>query len=140
LAILGLSTTVSLIAEAGDTFIRVTTMLAGIDTVITNPPWELLKPDSRDGVDDDQGDYKSHLRTYASTLAKDFPGAMSAKGKAMTGYGVNLARAGAVASAMLTTTRGVVAIVLPSSIFAVHAVPSRVLQAAGSHPFGLVSG
>ena len=117
LSVLGLSSKVSLIAEAGDTFARTPTMLAGVDAVLTNPPWELLKPDSRDGVND-VGGYKGQLRCYASTLAKDFPGAMSAKGKAMTGYGVNLARAGAVASAMLTSARGVVSIVLPSSIFA----------------------
>ena len=117
LSALGLSSKVTLVAEAGDTFARTPTMAAGVDMVLTNPPWELLKPDSRDGVDDD-GDYKAQLRGYATTLAKDFPGAMSAKGKAMTGYGVNLARAGAVASAMLTNAHGAVSIVLPSSIFA----------------------
>ncbi|HPH40511.1 MAG TPA: N-6 DNA methylase [Candidatus Fermentibacter daniensis] len=114
---LGLISKVSLIAEAGDTFARTSTMIAGVEAVLTNPPWELLKPDTRDGVDD-AGVYKGQLRGYASTLAKDFPGAMSARGKAMSGYGVNLARAGAVASAMLTSARGVVSIVLPSSIFA----------------------
>jgi Alw26I/Eco31I/Esp3I family type II restriction m6 adenine DNA methyltransferase len=118
LSILGLSSKVSLLAEAGDTFARTPTMMAGVDVVLTNPPWELLKPDSRDGVDTEGDNYKGQLRGYASNLAKDFPGAMSAKGKAMTGYGVNLARAGAVASSMLTKARGVVSIVLPSSIFA----------------------
>ncbi|MFO0572651.1 MAG: N-6 DNA methylase [Polyangia bacterium] len=117
LCTLGLASRVTLITEAGDTFTRTPTMRAGVDAVLTNPPWELLKPDARDGVDD-EGDYKGQLRGYASALAKDFPGAMSARGKAMTGYGVNLARAGAVASAMLASARGVVAIVLPSSIFA----------------------
>jgi len=117
LSVLGVSSKVSLTAEAGDTFARVGAKLASIDAVLTNPPWELLKPDSRDGVDDG-GTYKGQLRDYASALANDFPGAMSARGKAMTGYGVNLARAGAIASAMLTSAGGVVSIVLPSSIFA----------------------
>jgi Alw26I/Eco31I/Esp3I family type II restriction m6 adenine DNA methyltransferase len=91
-------------------------MKASFDAVLTNPPWELLKPDSRDAIVDER-EYKGELREYASILARNFPGAMSEKGKAMTGYGVNLARAGAVASAMLARERGVVAIVLPSSIF-----------------------
>jgi Alw26I/Eco31I/Esp3I family type II restriction m6 adenine DNA methyltransferase len=114
---LGLMESVSIIAEPGDSFARVASMLGGIDTLLTNPPWELLKPDARDGLVDEAG-FKDQLRSYASFLAREFPGAMSAKGKAMTGYGVNLARAGAIASAMLASAEGVVAIVLPSSIFA----------------------
>ena len=121
----GLSKQVSLNAGAGDSFLRVHNLAGTVDTVLTNPPWELLKPDSRDGINDKEG-YTKQLRSYAAMLAKDFPGAMSAKGKAMTGYGVNLARAGAIASAMLTRKDGVIAIVLPSSIFADQAsVPFR---------------
>lgn len=117
LAAHGLSTIVSLIAEAGDTFARACKIPGGVGTILTNPPWELLKPDTRDAVED-IADYKNQLRSYASTLAENFPGAASAKGKAMTGYGVNLARAGAIASAMLASANAAVAIVLPSSIFA----------------------
>jgi Alw26I/Eco31I/Esp3I family type II restriction m6 adenine DNA methyltransferase len=114
---LGLSSKVSLIAESGDSFERVPALSASVDAILTNPPWELLKPDVRDGLGD-VSIYKGHLRKYASMLAESFPGATSAKGKAMTGYGVNLARAGAIASAMLAKSGGVVSIVLPSSIFA----------------------
>lgn len=114
---LGLANSVSVVAESGDTFTRTRSHLGSIDTIITNPPWELLKPDTRDGMSN-ESIFKEQLRSYAAGLAQDFPGAMSAKGKAMTGYGVNLARAGAIASAMLTRNTGAVAIVLPSSIFA----------------------
>lgn len=114
---LGLKNSVSIITETGDTFARTLSSRGGIDTILTNPPWELLKPDARDGLTDD-GKFKEQLRNYASRLGRDFPGAVSAKGKAMTGYGVNLARAGAIASAMLIRPGGAIAIVLPSSIFA----------------------
>jgi Alw26I/Eco31I/Esp3I family type II restriction m6 adenine DNA methyltransferase len=117
LSALGLGWHVTLEAVAGDTFTCAAKLFGTIDIILTNPPWELLKPDSRDRVDEDVG-YKDQLRSYASKLAKNFPGSMSAKGKAMTGYGVNLARAGAIASAMLASKRGAISIVLPSSIFA----------------------
>jgi Alw26I/Eco31I/Esp3I family type II restriction m6 adenine DNA methyltransferase len=116
LSALGWTNSVSVQAEPCDTFARVSQMLGRIDTVLTNPPWELLKPDSRDGLND-AGEFRDQLRVYAAGLGREFPGAMSAKGKAMTGYGVNLARAGAIASAMLSSEKGAVAIVLPSSIF-----------------------
>ncbi len=117
IAKLGLSAIVSVIAEPGDTFARAHTSRESVDTVLTNPPWELLKPDARDGLPGESA-YKGQLRDYASILAQDFPGAVSANGKAMSGYGVNLARAGAIASTMLTNAGGGLAIVLPSSIFA----------------------
>ena len=116
LSALGWTNFVSVQAEPCDTFARVSQMLGRIETVITNPPWELLKPDVRDRLSE-AGKFKDQLRIYAATLAREFPGALSAKGKAMTGYGVNLARAGAIASAMLVSAKGAVAIVLPSSIF-----------------------
>lgn len=116
LTTLGWTNRVSVQAEPCDTFSRVRHVPGQIDTVITNPPWELLKPDARDGLRD-AAKFRDQLRVYAATLAREFPGALSAKGKAMTGYGVNLARAGAIASAMLTSAKGAVAIVLPSSIF-----------------------
>jgi Alw26I/Eco31I/Esp3I family type II restriction m6 adenine DNA methyltransferase len=100
-----------------DTFERAQTSFRSLDLVLTNPPWELLKPDARDGMTAGV-EYREELRSYADKLTHVYPGAASAKGKAMTGYGVNLARAGAVASVMLASNDGVIGIVLPSSIFA----------------------
>lgn len=110
-------------AQGGDTFEKATTLLGQIDVVLTNPPWDLLKPDSRDEISDGE-EYRDHLKRYADRLSRMYPGASSAKGKALTGYGVNLARAGAIAALMLAARDGFVGIVLPSSIFADQASTS----------------
>ena len=114
---LGLSERVQLIAVSGDTFRRVSLEGASVDLLLTNPPWELLKPDSRDAVEL-LGEYRQSIRGYADWLDREFPGCKSASGKAVTGYGVNLARAGAIASARLLRANAAMYIVLPSAIFA----------------------
>ena len=114
---LGLSGRVRLVAASGDTFKRVPQETASVDLLLTNPPWELLKPDSRDAVEL-PGEYRQSLRGYAEWLDREYPGCKSASGKAVTGYGVNLARAGAIASARLLRASAAMYIVLPSAIFA----------------------
>ncbi len=114
---LGLSARVRLVALSGDTFRRVPLETASVDLLLTNPPWELLKPDSRDAVEL-PGEYRQSLRGYAEWLDREFPGCKSASGKAVTGYGVNLARAGAIASARLLRASAAMYIVLPAAIFA----------------------
>lgn len=114
---LGLAARVTLDAQAGDTFERAPTQAQTLDLILTNPPWELLKPDARDGAFSAPR-WKDALREYAAHLAQNFPGAQSLRGKAVAGYGVNLARAGAIAACILSRPAATVALVLPSSLFA----------------------
>lgn len=114
---LGLSSRIELDVQGGDTFERAPAHAQTLALLLTNPPWELLKPDARDGAFSAPR-WKDALREYASHLAQSFPGAQSLRGKAVAGYGVNLARAGAIAACILTRPGGSVALVLPSSLFA----------------------
>lgn len=126
LATHGLGERITIQAECGDSFARQDLHATRADIVLTNPPWDLLKPDTRDALAAADSRFRSEIRLYARHLALRFPGTLSAKGKAISGYGVNLARAGAVLSAMLVRKGGTLSIVLPSSIFADQAsVPFR---------------
>jgi Alw26I/Eco31I/Esp3I family type II restriction m6 adenine DNA methyltransferase len=98
----------------GDTFPRIRSGL--FELVITNPPWEQLKPDSRDRIGNG-AQYKSEIQDYATKLAKLFPGAATSSRRSIGGYTINLARAGALAAAELTAFGGLLLIVLPSTIF-----------------------
>jgi Alw26I/Eco31I/Esp3I family type II restriction m6 adenine DNA methyltransferase len=107
------------VAEAGDSFERAVGNGRSLDLVVTNPPWDLLKPDSRDAVATAaRGAYVDSIRAYAERLVGWYPAAASASGKAMTGYGVNLARAGLLAALRLLSHGGRIGIVLPASPFA----------------------
>lgn len=114
LSTLGLSDAVELEASAGDTFEKALT--PRFDLVLTNPPWEQLKPDSRDRVGDAVS-YKTAIQAYSSRLAQSFPGAKTAASRSIGGYTVNLARAGALLSLAICRPGGYVGIVLPSTIF-----------------------
>ncbi len=106
-------------ANVRDTFSSFMEETRSVDLILTNPPWELLKPDSRDLISSESmQDYKDSLRRYSSQLDRSLPGAASQKQKIMGGASVNLARAGAVACAMLLSSRSSMGIVLPASIFA----------------------
>lgn len=101
-------------AHHGDTFMRDSS--DRFDLVITNPPWEQLKPDSRDGVGDSSR-YRTEIQDYAGALAARFPGSATSRRRSIGGYTINLARAGAIAAAKLTAHNGSLLIVLPSTIF-----------------------
>jgi Alw26I/Eco31I/Esp3I family type II restriction m6 adenine DNA methyltransferase len=98
----------------GDTFTRDNSET--FELVITNPPWEQLKPDSRDGVNDTSL-YRTQIQDYARTLAARFPDSATSRKRSIGGYTINLARAGAILSAELTANSGSLLIVLPSTIF-----------------------
>lgn len=100
---------------AGDTFGRASD--ERFELVLTNPPWEQLKPDSRDAVGD-AGRYRVEIREYAAEIAKRYPEAAASRKRTIGGYTVNLARAGALAAVQLTAESGQLLIVLPSTIFA----------------------
>jgi Alw26I/Eco31I/Esp3I family type II restriction m6 adenine DNA methyltransferase len=93
--------------------------LAQFDLVLTNPPWELLKPDSRELARlplEARQEYVSALRSQDSFLAQQFP--RSQPKRKFAGWGTNLARAGVDLSVQLAAHGGLAAIVSPPSIFA----------------------
>ncbi|MCW2396149.1 MULTISPECIES: N-6 DNA methylase [unclassified Sphingobium] len=99
----------------GDTF--ATDLSPRFDFVITNPPWELLKPDSREvrhlsllGAKR----YKEDLRALSRVLDTRFPAAR-AEG-AWGGWGTNLARCGWDLSLSIARRGGVIGIILPATI------------------------
>ncbi len=117
LGALGHDNIVSVTAATGDTFAVADELRGSLDVIVTNPPWALLKPDARDGLAGaDASAFRAELRAYAAGLGRAFPAAVSARGKAMMGSAVNLARAGALAAADAVRPGGVVALVLPAAL------------------------
>ncbi len=86
------------------------------DITITNPPWEVVKPDRRDiKILDEQTEsiYIDSLRKLSKKLQRNFP--LSTPRKMFAGWGVNLARVGLEVAVHLTKTHGVTGIVSPAS-------------------------
>lgn len=90
------------------------------DLVVTNPPWEVVKPSPKDILQiaskEMQEKYIASLKIFSNRLLKDFP--LSRPAKSYGGWGVNLARVGTELSIRLAKKGGVAAIVAPSTIFA----------------------
>jgi Alw26I/Eco31I/Esp3I family type II restriction m6 adenine DNA methyltransferase len=88
------------------------------DAVVTNPPWETLKPDRRhqqELPDDVRAAYIDQLREYDARVCAAFPEA--APLRRFAGWGTNLSRPGLALSMKLVADDGVVGIVMPSSTF-----------------------
>jgi Alw26I/Eco31I/Esp3I family type II restriction m6 adenine DNA methyltransferase len=116
---IGLNSGCTLISEACDTFKRPPAPNESFDLILTNPPWDLLKPDSRDAIDDETNSaYKEAIRRYSNEISESYPAAVSNRTKSMAGYDVNLARAGMLACLRLSAKSGAIGIVLPASLFA----------------------
>jgi len=90
------------------------------DIVITNPPWEVVKPDPEELVgfvnDDSRQCYVDSLKNFSDRLQLDFP--LSKPSKMYGGWGVNLARTGTELALRLVKKGGVTGIVSPSSLLA----------------------
>ena len=89
------------------------------DVVVTNPPWELLKPDARELAQlhpKARSDHRDHLRALCNTLDARFP--QSRANKAWGGWGTNLARCGWELALRSCVRGGALGIVLPSTILA----------------------
>jgi Alw26I/Eco31I/Esp3I family type II restriction m6 adenine DNA methyltransferase len=88
------------------------------DVVITNPPWELLKPDVRELAHlnpRQQERYRQELKALCSDLEQRFPDARP--DKAWAGWGTNLARCGWDLALRCCAPGGALGIVLPSTLF-----------------------
>lgn len=108
-------------AVVADTFQRAKNFAGMFDLVLTNPPWEHLKPDRRELADligDTAAQYVAALRVLATRLVSDFP--HSAPGRPFSGWGVNMSRMGLEASMGLVGSGGVLGILMPASFLADH--------------------
>lgn len=104
---------------SGDTFDRAAGCRDRFDVVITNPPWELLKPDHRELrrlPEDLRTSYVAELRAFDRRLASEFP--TSQPSRRFAGWGTNLSRVGTEVALRLTADGGVCGVVAPSSLLA----------------------
>jgi Alw26I/Eco31I/Esp3I family type II restriction m6 adenine DNA methyltransferase len=113
----GVSTDVE--AWAGDTFNRAASERRRWSAVVTNPPWELIKPDRREMEmlpEDLRDGYVTELKALDRRLATDFP--TSQPSRRFAGWGTNLSRVGTEVALRLTADQGVCGVVCPSSLLA----------------------
>jgi Alw26I/Eco31I/Esp3I family type II restriction m6 adenine DNA methyltransferase len=106
-------------ATAGDSFTRSPASSGQFDLCITNPPWEVLKPDRRELTSLSPGEAEKYIRLlkkHDEVLRTLYP--LSAPLKRFSGWGTNLARCGVEASLRLLSPEGVAGIVSPSSLLA----------------------
>jgi len=102
-----------------DTFQRAPGRYGQFDLVITNPPWEVLKPDRRELQQlgqEDASEYVAKLRQRTAVLAQSYP--LSMPSRRFAGWGINLARCGTEVALRLCAPHGVCGIVSPSSLLA----------------------
>jgi Alw26I/Eco31I/Esp3I family type II restriction m6 adenine DNA methyltransferase len=105
--------------KSGDSF-KISTMYNNaFDIVVTNPPWELLKPDKRELAElsnNSKNLYVESLKKYDCYLSQEYP--LSQPLRKFAGWGTNLSRVGAELSYNLVKKNGYCAIILPASFFA----------------------
>lgn len=108
---------VRLIPQVRDTFQVENECFGTFDAVITNPPWEVLKPDHREinVLGPKAGRFVSELARRDKELAARFP--ISQPTHKFSGWGTNLSRVGTEIAVRLCTDRAVCGIVSPASLF-----------------------
>jgi len=113
----GIPTTIN--AKVCDSFAYALGHFGEFDIVITNPPWDAIKPDRRElsqlnAVDAEE--YVGHLKSQDAFFVKNY--SLSQPKRKFAGWGTNLARVGVEVSLRLLRKGGVCGIVTPASIFA----------------------
>lgn len=114
-----LSIDVKVTAQKGDTFALAPEHFGKFDLCVTNPPWEVVKPDRRELAvlePDEAKRYVRLLREHDEKLRTLYP--LSSPTKRFSGWGTNLARCGIEASLRLLAVGGVGAVVSPASFLA----------------------
>jgi Alw26I/Eco31I/Esp3I family type II restriction m6 adenine DNA methyltransferase len=109
----------SVTTRIGDSFLHAPHHRSGYDGVITNPPWDRLKPDAREMDLLSRSAQSAHLewlRGRSKLLATLYP--WSVPSRRFAGWGVNLARCGVEMALWLVRPYGSCAIVSPASLFA----------------------
>lgn len=89
------------------------------DVVITNPPWDVVKPDRKELEVLDEGsriEYIKSLKIFSNELLESFP--LSKPRQMYGGWGVNLARVGTEIAMTLGRTNSIVGVVSPSTLLA----------------------
>ena len=103
----------------GDAFSLALQNAGQFDVVFTNPPWEMLKPDTREIKNlspKNREEYLVSLKNYDQWISKNYP--FSRPKFKFAGWGTNLSRVGLEASHLLCRSQGYVLCVLPASFFA----------------------
>jgi len=111
--------TISVTTKIGDSFVIAKECLDKFDIVITNPPWEMLKPDSRElkHLDKDVSvEYIKNMRKYDEYITKEYP--LSQPQTKFAGWGTNLSRVGLEVSLGLLKKDSILGIVMPASVLA----------------------
>lgn len=105
--------------QNGDSFSRGANRRQLFDIVITNPPWDRLKPDAREIISLSKKTAEAHLRwlrAQSKLLATLYP--WSVPSCRFGGWGINLARCGMELSLGLLRPHGWCGAVTPASFFA----------------------
>jgi Alw26I/Eco31I/Esp3I family type II restriction m6 adenine DNA methyltransferase len=110
---------VELSARTANTFRIAPHFFDQFNVVITNPPWEMLKPDRRELEvlsDKSRKEYIESLRREDEFLSRCYP--YSQPKMKFSGWGTNLARVGTEIALRLTVKNGICGLVSPSSLLA----------------------
>ena len=109
---------VDIVAKNVDSLLGTSEYDGTVDLVVTNPPWEALKPDRKEleGMNAAaKAEYVRALKEYDLKLAEGLP--LSQPSIKYSGFGTNLSRCGLEKSLKLLAPGGTCGIILPSSIF-----------------------